>query len=228
MDVWDDLRTAYAASVADDKLDEDGDGIADVKQLSSNDLFWRKVSVSAQAIKDPEKLAVALGGLYTSWLAVQGVLRLEFAKTITLGVSIATMVTPMLQRICVPFFAHVLPKQYHHWIPLTIKVGARTIGVALAWRVQVLVSALHLALYGGLLCSRSLLRFAQRRGHLANLQEDDTYADEIVGYAIAGCGFYTQLSQGFCMPFPLNIVFLPFTWIEWYIRYSITTDAPVA
>jgi hypothetical protein len=32
-------------------------------------------------------MVAALGGLYTSWLAVQGTLRLQYAKTITLGVS---------------------------------------------------------------------------------------------------------------------------------------------
>ena len=44
-------------------------------------------------------MMAAVGGLYTSWLAVQGTLRLQYAKTITLGVSIAAMATPYLQKV---------------------------------------------------------------------------------------------------------------------------------
>lgn len=158
--VCDDLRAVYLAHAKDDHVDADGDGVADVRQLTGQELMTRKLGVWAQAIKDPEKLSAAIGGLCAAWLAAQSVLRVEFAKTITLGVSIAEMATPMLTRICVPFAVHVLPKPYHHWIPLLVQTAARAIGVALAWRVQVLVSAVHLALRGGLLFSRCAPRRA--------------------------------------------------------------------
>jgi len=141
---------------------------------------------------------------------VQGVLRLEFAKTVTLGVSIAEMATPMLTRICLPFAVHVVPKPYHHWIPLLIKSTARAIGVALAWRIQVVLSAVHLAMRGGLLFSRSMMRWARHR-RLTTLHEDSTSLDEVVGCAVAACGFWFQLECGFALPFPLNVVLFPFT-----------------
>ena len=59
--------------------------------------------LSAQAVKDPEKLSAALGGLMTSWIAVQGMLRIEFAKTIALGISISGMIAPLAQKVAVPF-----------------------------------------------------------------------------------------------------------------------------
>jgi hypothetical protein len=220
------VRAIYAADVADRKRDDDGDGVPDVQQLSPQDLMTRKLSVWAMAIKEPEKLSVAIGGLYASWVSVQAVLRLEFAKTITLGVSVAEMVTPTLQRLGVPILVHALPKQYHHWIPVMIKTGARMLGVALAWRIQVVVSAFHLALRGGLLCARSALRWANANGHLS-LRAEDSYADEVVGYTIAACGFYCQVIQGFAMPFPLNVLMAPFGWIEMYIRYTITSNGVV-
>ena len=99
------------------------------------------------------------------------------------------------------------------------------IGVAFAWRLQVVVSAVHLALRGGLLFSRSMMRWAQKRGYITT-KEEDTYADEVVGYAVAGFGFYAQLTWGFGVPFPLSLFMLPFTGVEWYIRYSITSSAP--
>ena len=43
---------------------------------------------------------------------------------------------------------------------------------------------------------------------------------EGVGYALAACGCYCQWSWGFAAPFPLNIVLMPFTLIEWYIRWA--------
>ena len=73
--------------------------VADASTNAADDLLTRKLAVVAVAVKDPEKLSAALGGLYTSWLAVQAVLRIEFAKTITLGVSIAAMATPYLQKV---------------------------------------------------------------------------------------------------------------------------------
>jgi len=222
-----DIKAIYAAERADRMRDDDGDGVPDVQQISPQDLMTRKLSLWAMAVKDPEKLSIAIGGLYGSWLAVQGVLRLEFAKTITLGVSVAEMATPTLQRLGVPLLKNMLPKAYHHWIPVMIKTGARMLGVALAWRIQTVVSAFHLALRGGLLCARAMLRWANGRG-LLQLDEEKTYADEVVGYGIAACGFYCQLNAGFSVPFPLSILMLPFTCVEWYIRYTITASAPIA
>ena len=46
--------------------------------------------------------------------------------------------------------------------------------------------------------------------------------DDVVGYTLALFGFYTQWQWGFGLPFPLNLIMLPFTLIEWYIRWTIT------
>lgn len=54
-----------------------------------------------------EKLSVAVGGLYAGWLAVQGTLRHQFAKTITLGISIAQMLDAPAMRLGLPILAHL-------------------------------------------------------------------------------------------------------------------------
>ena len=222
LDIASDARAVYAAHAADEQRS------ADVSELDVQELLSRKLAIYAMAVKDPDRLSAAVGGLYTAWLAVQGVLRLEFAKTITLGVSIAEMATPVLNRLGVPVLVHVVPQPYHHWIPMMIKSTARAIGVAFAWRLQVVVSAVHLAMCGGLLFARSLLRWAQKR-RLLSTREEDTYADELLGYSVAALGFYVQLSCGFETPFPLSLVMMPFNGVEWYIRYSITaSSAPAA
>lgn len=225
LDVYTDVCAIYAAYSADTNADDDS--IRHVTRLSANDLLTRKLAVMAMAVNDPEKLSAALGGLYTSWLAVQAVLRIEFAKTITLGVSIATMATPYLQKVGVPVLVHVMPPAYHHWIPMLIANTARSVGVAVAWKMQEVVSAVHLAMLGGLLFSRSMLRWARRQGHVASAPED-TVLDEVVGYAVAGVGFYCQWAWGFALPFPLSLLFFPLGWVEWYIRWTITSTAAVA
>jgi len=192
-----------------------------------SELLRRKLRVTALSVKDPSTLAVAVGGLYTAWLAVQGTLRLEFAKTITLGLSIADLATPMAERLLLPLLAQLVPAEYKHWLPLLVQSVAKAVGVSLAWRLQVLVSAVHLALRGGLLFSRGLLRYAKKEGWLPGYNED-LYWDEAIGYAVAVAGLKFQWTYGFGLPFPVNIVFWPLDVVEWYIRWTITSSEPIA
>jgi len=120
-----------------------------------------------------------------------------------------------------------MPPAYHHWIPMVIANTARSIGVAVAWKMQEVVSAMHLALLGGLLFSRSILRWARRQGYALPAAED-TVLDEVVGYAVAALGFYYQYAWGFALPFPLSLLFFPLGWIEWYIRWAVTSSAAIA
>ena len=52
--------------------------------------------------------------------------------------------------------------------------------------------------------------------------------DEVVGYAVAALGFYYQYAWGFALPFPLSLLFFPLSWIEWYIRWAVTSTASIA
>ena len=51
---------------------------------------------------------------------------------------------------------------------------------------------------------------------------------EVVGYAVAALGFYYQYAWGFALPFPLSLLFFPLSWIEWYIRWAVTSTASIA
>jgi len=220
MDVRGELRNVWAGHVHDD--DE-----ARSDEEPYSELLRRKLRVTALSVKDPSTLAVAVGGLYTAWLAVQGTLRLEFAKTITLGLSIADLATPMAERLLLPVLAQLVPAEYKHWLPLLVQSAAKAVGVSLAWRLQVMVSAVHLALRGGLLFSRGLLRYAKKKDWLPGYNED-LYWDEAIGYAVAVAGLKFQWTYGFGLPFPANIVFWPLDVVEWYIRWTITSSEPIA
>jgi len=108
-DVYAEAKNVQAAHSADDKKDDDRDGKADVLALAPAELLQRKVKVLALAVKDPDKMMAALGGLYTSWLAVQGTLRLQYAKTITLGVSIANELEKPAMSWLVPIVVPLIP-----------------------------------------------------------------------------------------------------------------------
>merc|ERR1711957_725314 len=63
----------------DDEKDEDGDGIADVNQVDAKQLMQRKVGVVLSAVQ-PEVVSGALTGLYTGWIGVLAILKIQFAK----------------------------------------------------------------------------------------------------------------------------------------------------
>ena len=54
---------------------------------------------------------------------------------------------------------------------------------------------------------------------------DESYLDEIVAYTLAAVGFSFQIFNGFSLPFPLNLIFLPLTLIEWFLRLQITMQS---
>ena len=45
--------------------------------------------------------------------------------------------------------------------------------------------------------------------------------DEIIGWAIAAQGFWFQLSTGFSVPFPFNVLLLPLSMLEWYLKLQV-------
>jgi len=62
-------KVALDASKKDDEVDDDGDGIPDVKQISSKELVQRKIGVVAKAI-DPELVADAVTAINAGLMAV--------------------------------------------------------------------------------------------------------------------------------------------------------------
>ena len=211
-----------AASAADDAVDADGDGVADVDQISGRALLARKTRLVLTTV-DPDKIDHAAAGLSASWIAVSAVLKLEFARTIALAVSIGEHLRPLAAKAMVPVLSHVLPPAYHRWINVTVNYSCKAVGVWTAWYVQRVVSAYHSAIRGGLLCTRALLAHANRRGLLA-VKHDETMLDEYAGWALAAGGFYFQFKCNFALPAPFNLLLWPFVAAENYIQWKISGD----
>jgi len=229
IEVYESASAIIDAQKADDQKDEDGDGVADVKQIPTSELVDRKIRVAAQAVKEPQKLAAALGGLYTGWLAVQGVLRIKFAKTINLAISCAQFFEYYVTKFSLPILTPFVPPEFVHWLPTALSTFTRGIFVYFAWKLQEIISAAQSGLRGGLMCSRGLLNFLNKRGVKSigpfSLEHESSYVDEVFGFMLGAFGFYVQWKLGFGMPFPLNLAMLPLDVIEWYIRYSVSTGS---
>lgn len=216
------LRLLY---YQDDAEDNDGDGVKDVKQVAPKELMARKFRLVLRKM-NPEKVDNALGELYRVWLSVSAVLAIQFARTISLALTIADSLDKPMNKHVAPVVKLAVPPEYQRWIPIVIGWVVKSVAMSFAFYVQSIVSATASALSGGLMMSQAIYHFCVARDFtlMGLLKENhaDTYIDEVFAYVFAALGFYTQLRSGFDIKFPLNLVLFPFEWAEFWIRWTIT------
>lgn len=208
----------------DSLKDDDGDGVADVDQMSNKEFVMRKTKLVITKV-NPKKVDVALGDLYTVWLGVAAALAVKFARTISLSLALAENISKPALRFGVPLLTEIVPKEYSKWIPVLINWFVKSIAMSIAWTIQTVISAFTSAVQGGLIAARAILKIANKHGSdlFGFIPKDDTesYIDEIIGYGLAVLGFYFQFQMGFDIQFPLNIPLMPFEitemWLRWYI-----------
>jgi len=212
-----------AENKKDDDIDADNDGIADVKQVDAQALLLRKTKLVLTNC-DPARINAALGGLYKSWLGVIAVLKVQFARTIALAMTISDLAKKPCDLVLLPSLCAIVPVEYRLWLPVLVGWMRQAIGMWIAFYVQRIISAFTSAVRGGLQTSRALLRIAVKQG-LWSGSEEDTYADEVLGWALAAAGFYFQYTLGFAVPYPLNLVLWPFEMSESYIMWAVTSPS---
>ncbi len=71
------------------------------------------------------------------------------------------------------------------------------------------------------MCSRNVLVYLSKK-NIVHINADDTYLDEIAGYALAAVGLFFQLSTGFQLPFPLNVLLFPFSCLEYFLIWTVS------
>jgi hypothetical protein len=224
-DLADEAIIIIEESKKDDVADDDKDGKADVAKISNAEFLSRKTQLVLKKM-NPEKIDRAVGSLYKVWLAVAAVLSIEFAKTISMALTISEFLRKPLNRFLAPTVMLAIPNDYDKWVPVVLGWIAKSIAISIAFYVQSLVSGLASALRGGLLMARATYQFlVYRKINLFGLIPDDnseSVLDEALSYIFAGLGFYTQFRAGFSLPTPLNYVLWPFQVAEYYLRWSIT------
>lgn len=215
----DDFNKIVEANKKDDAKDENNDGVADVLQVSNKELVQRKVLLFLKTV-DPKRVTDALAGINAGLLAVVATLKLQFAKTITLGNAIASTVEAPVEKYLMPHIQKLVPPEYHKWSVTLVSYTIKSTAISIAWTLQRIISAFHSAVRGGLMCSRNLLEYCSKMGY-AQIDHEKTYLDEIVGFALAFLGLVFQLRFGFGLPFPLNILLLPFSLAEYFLIWMV-------
>ncbi|KAK3254492.1 hypothetical protein CYMTET_36292 [Cymbomonas tetramitiformis] len=218
--LWEQHKHLLAHNAEDDKKDDDGNGIADVDELSADKLLTRKI-LMALRVTDPDTVNRALAGVYAGCIGVIAALKVRFAKTIMLGISIGNMMKKPAYKFALPAAKAAIPAEYHKWITVVIDYVCKAIALSIVWWIQRVISAFHSALQGGQFFARGLFGYLKEKGHL-DIDLDQTYFDELLAWGIGFVGVYFQIMSGFSLPFPLNVVFLPLDLVNWSIEWVIS------
>lgn len=156
----------------------------------------------------------------------------EYARVITLSMTLAGYIEKIAKFIIAPPAYLCVAEDYHQWVPVVIGWGCKALAMNVAWRIQRLMTAATSAVTGGLLFARAIARMLSKRGvrlfGLIQEDHDSTVFDEMIGFLVAGLGFYTQFEAqwrngfSFEVPFPFYLVTWPFDWAERWIQWQIT------
>lgn len=212
------FAAALQASREDDLIDANNDGIADVKQISKKELLTRKMHVFMTSV-EPMQVTSAFGSLYIGFFAIVATLKLKFAFAITLGSSIGEVMYLHSAPFANPSLKLLLPEEYHKWAPVITSYFCKFVGVSIGWTIQRVLSAFHSAIRGIEILKYGVSRWLYASGFIEDCSSFDTFFADIVLLALACSGIMWQVSLAFGLPFPLNILLLPFRIIEWILMY---------
>jgi hypothetical protein len=236
--LWGELKTIQKKNETDDQVDADKNGIADADELLDAGKFAdyasRKITVTMTAVKQPEKLQEAVVGLWAAYMAVLATLRLEFARTTAMAMGIIDVVEPAMVRVLAEPVSKLLGKDLAHWAHTILDSAIKIVAIIFAWYLQMIISAFYSALRGGRMIADGLCAIISEKGWtelelpivgkaLKGAADPETsYLDEAILYPCAAVGFSYQILVGFALPFPLNLLLLPLSIVEWFLRWQIT------
>lgn len=203
----------------------DRDGIADVNELNASELAARRLMVLTKSI-DPENVSSAMEGLTIATVAVLATLRVRFAKAITLGTSIGNILEKLFRPYTTKVMQMSLPDDYHKWIPVMNKYGFRYFGVSLSWMLMRVITSVFAAMRGSELFITGVIVYLERHSYVSDgLFEEGSPIVVAAWGLMAGLGIYLQLSSGFRLPFPFNLLLLPLTIAEQVVVFAVGASA---
>lgn len=219
--LYEDFQRFNLANKADDLADDNHDGTADVQQINKSELARRKTLLFLRTV-DPKRVSEAIAGLNAGFLAVVATLKLQFAKSITLGQAIGSIVERPALLYGLPVVESLLPQEYKRWAAPLVSYPIKAGAISLAWLVQRVISAFHSAIRGGNMFGKNIVEYLNKMGYIT-LDAKDTILDEVLGYAVAALGLYFQLSYGFGLPWFLAIPLFPFSILERYLMWVVNS-----
>lgn len=219
--MWENLSRARDESKADDEVDADGDGVADVRQINKKALARRKIGLFMR-VTNPVDLSSAVSGLYCGFVAVLATLKMKLARTIALGVAIGGVISKPVRSVVRPIAVGAVAPEYHSWIDVAIAYVCKGFGIWIAMLVQRVLAAVHSAMRGAQLFCDAFARYTRKRGHI---ELAEGYYDEAAVGVVAFAGLYMQITTGFSMPWLLAIPLAPFLAVEAMLASMVTYTA---
>jgi len=213
-----DFNVFVEASRLDDTVNPTGNTMT---QADMQVLAQRKALLFFKTI-DPQRFSEVIGGLQSGFFAVIATLKFKFAQAITVGTVMFQMIKKPTDLYVVPLVESRLPNDYKRWASVSLGWVIKAFTIYLAFYVQRIISAYYAALRGGLMFGRGVLHYASKMGFFS-IDPDESIIDEVIGYSVAALGLYWQLSEGFSVPFPLNILLLPASICEYYLLWMVNT-----
>lgn len=178
---------------------------------------------------NPHHFAQAVFVLNAGVLAVIATLKVQFAKTITLGNSISNFLEKPVMAVADPFVEAIFPSEVKQWGHFIIVLVLKFAAISVAWTLQKLIAAFHSSIRGGMWISRNLTNYLLVASiisdkHKITLQEYRSWIVYSLGYLFAACGLYFQLLHRQALPLPFNYLFFPFLFTErvliWVVNNS--------
>lgn len=213
-------QTALKASREDDQRDDNNDGVADVKQISKKELASRKMLLCLE-VCDPMEVTGALNGLTAACCAVLATLRIQFARIVTLGLSISQFLNAHAERHMRAPLQQVVPPKYHKWIGPGVSYACKSLGISLAWIAGRFLAAIQSGLRGGQLFTRCLFTYLRRTGHMTTDVDEKDPLFIGVSVVVACAGIWWQVKNFFRIPFPFNIVLFPLSLLESTLSFLV-------
>ena len=210
---------AEASLAIDASMKED----AGIAALAPKELAAHKAALVLRVV-DPAKTQIALGELYMVWMAVLATLKIQFARTVALALSINGSLKPAADKFVVPAIEAACPPDFKKWVPVAVETGLKGAVVVVAWMLTTLVATVQSALRGGPAVAKVLIAFGTAKKFIKTPIADGSHTFFMVAYAVAAAGILFQVVNGWGVPFPLNIFTAPLDVAEWMLRWQIGHD----
>lgn len=239
--LWADLVYVYEQTLvvykAHEKDEEKGGGLKDALegaadgQLPGPELAQRKVFLVMQTVREPGRLENAVGSLWSAYVAVLATLSMQFAQIAALALGMASTVKPLVSRVATPALEWAVDPSLVHWIGSIINITLNFAAMSIAWYLQMIIASIYSGLRGGKLFAEALLGLLDDFGLVSRIpwegcrkafDPETSFLDEAIAYALAAAGIYSQIFSGFAIAFPFDLVLMPLTWVELFLRYQIT------
>eukprot|EP00933_Yihiella_yeosuensis_P014642 TRINITY_DN13046_c1_g1_i2.p1 TRINITY_DN13046_c1_g1~~TRINITY_DN13046_c1_g1_i2.p1 ORF type:complete len:390 (+),score=56.84 TRINITY_DN13046_c1_g1_i2:83-1171(+) len=226
------VSLVWEANKEDQQVDADADGIADVHQLSVEELTQRKMKLAMISIDDPKQFETAIGALWSACIAVLATLKLQFAQITAFALAIAEMIRFPVIRATAPLLSWGLGPDLVHWTDTIIDVTLKAVVILFVWTLERIRAAFYSGLRGGKMFGAATIKIMEQHGLTDRLPDaivakpfnpDESYLDEVIGYSLAVLGFYFQASNYFSyLPFPLDVVLWPLTLVEEFLQLQVS------